>query len=297
MRWRGGRTGGNVEDRRGMAPGPATGGGLGLLAIVVLALLFFSSRGSGGGATAPQSEPVPERPVFGESDTRATGFPGSSESQDTTLTADEAGQFVDVISANINDVWTQVLPGYEPPRVVVYEQGTQTGCGFGQSAMGPFYCPSDQTVYIDLGFWQDMQSKLGASSAESARAYVLAHEFGHHVQLLTGVAQKVRRAQQMARSQQEANSYQIAMELQADCYAGVWAVTADDVSNGQVSLEDGDAEEALRTAQAIGDDMIQKRTTGRVTPEGFTHGTAEQRVDWLYRGLRSGDPAQCDTFG
>ncbi len=281
MRWRSGRTGGNVEDKRGMAPGPAAGGGLGLIVLLVIGYFLLSSGRSG----APVSQPAPqaERPVF-------------QDSAETGVASDDAAQFVDVIGANINDVWSEAMDGYSEPRVVIYAQGTQTGCGFGQSAMGPFYCPSDQTVYVDLSFWEEMQSKFGASGAEFARAYVLAHEFGHHVQLLTGVAEKVRAAQSRARSQEEANAYQIAMELQADCYAGVWAVQAARVSNGAVALEPGDAEEGLKTAQAIGDDMIQRRMTGRVTPEGFTHGTSEQRVEWLYRGMKTGDPAQCDTF-
>jgi len=151
-------------------------------------------------------------------------------------------------------------------------------------------------VYLDLGFWQDMQTQLGASGADFAKAYVIAHEFGHHVQKLTGTSDKVRQAQQAAGSQEEANAWSIALELQADCYAGVWAAHAAEVSGGAVALEPGDVEEGLRTAQAIGDDMIQKRMTGKVTPEAFTHGTADQRVEWLRRGLSTGDPAACDTF-
>jgi predicted metalloprotease len=209
---------------------------------------------------------------------------------------DEAGLFVDVIGANINDVWEGSLNGYTPPRVVLYEQGTNTGCGFGQSAMGPFYCPADQSVYLDLGFWQDMETQLGASGAEFARAYVIAHEFGHHVQTLTGASQQVREAQQRARSQEEANQYSIALELQADCYAGFWAANAARASGGAVALEPGDLEEGLKTANAIGDDMIQKRMQGTVTPENFTHGTAEQRMTWLRRGYDSGDPSVCNTF-
>lgn len=281
MRWKGGRTGGNVEDRRGMSPGPAAGGGLGLLILVVIGYFLLSS----GSSTSPVREPA-QRPVAQE----------PRASAPVTTASEEDAAFVDVISANVNDVWSEMLNGYRAPRVVIYGRGTETGCGFGQSAMGPFYCPNDQTVYLDLDFWNEMQTKLGASGAESARAYVLAHEFGHHVQLLTGVAGQVRQAQQQARSQEEANAYQVAMELQADCYAGVWAVNAPRVSNGQVALENGDAEEALRTAQAIGDDMIQRRTQGRVSPEGFTHGSSKDRVEWLYRGLKSGDPAACDTF-
>jgi predicted metalloprotease len=210
---------------------------------------------------------------------------------------DQAGQFIDVVGANINDVWSLKIRGYEQPKVVLYEQGTQTGCGFGQSAMGPFYCPNDATVYLDLAFWQEMETRLGASGADFARAYVVAHEFGHHVQNLTGISQKVLQAEQRAGGEAEANRYSVALELQADCYAGVWAKNASTASGGRVALEAGDLEEGLKTANAIGDDTLQKKTTGRVTPEGFTHGTSAQRMEWLKRGYQSGDPAQCDTFG
>jgi len=179
---------------------------------------------------------------------------------------------------------------------VLYTQGTQTGCGYGQAAMGPFYCPADQKVYLDLSFWREMESKLGASGADFAKAYVIAHEFGHHVQTLTGASQQVQRAQQSARSQAEGNRYSVALELQADCYAGVWASNAAAVSNGQVALEPGDLEEGMKTAQAIGDDALQRRGGGRVSPESFTHGSSAQRVEWLQRGYQTGDPAACDTF-
>ncbi len=279
MRWQDGRKGGNVEDRRGLKGGTMAGGGIGLLVITLIVYFVFGSD-----AANKLAESLPA------SETAATGTPVEGTPEDL------AGQFVDVIGANINDVWSQTLDGYTEPRVVLYEQGTQTACGTGQAAMGPFYCPGDQTVYLDLSFWQQMETQLGASGADFARAYVIAHEFGHHVQLLTGVAKKVQAGQQQARSQEEANAYQIAMELQADCYAGVWAAHASDVSGGRVALESGDVEEGLRTAQAIGDDMIQKRTQGYVTPEAFTHGSAEQRVEWLNKGIRTGDPNQCDTF-
>ena len=279
MRWQGGRKGGNIEDRRGMGPGKVAGGGIGILVIALIGYFVF------GMEPEDVAKMVSEQPASSAPQQGVEGTP-----------ADEAGQFVDIVGANINDVWSQAVRGYTEPKVVLYEQGTTTGCGFGQAAMGPFYCPADQTVYLDLGFWQDMQTQLGASGADFAKAYVIAHEFGHHVQKLTGASDKVRQAQQAARSQEEANSWSIALELQADCYAGVWAAHASEVSGGAVALEPGDIEEGLRTAQAIGDDMIQKRMTGKVTPEGFTHGTAEQRVKWLNTGLRTGDPAACDTF-
>ncbi len=279
MKWQGGRRGGNVEDRRGLGPGAAAGGGIGVILIALIGYFVF-------GVDPEQTQAIlGEGAATGEQQAGVEGTP-----------ADEAGLFVDVIGANINDVWTTALPGYVPPTVVLYEQGTNTGCGFGQSAMGPFYCPPDQTVYLDLSFWQEMETKLGASGAEFAQAYVIAHEFGHHVQTLTGQSQKVREAQAAARSQEEANQYSIALELQADCYAGFWAANAASISGGAVALEPGDMEEGLKTAKAIGDDMIQKRMTGQVTPENFTHGTAAQRMEWLERGYRSGDPNVCDTF-
>lgn len=281
MKWQGGRRGGNIEDRRGLTPGAAVGGGgIGLVVIALIGYFVFGI------------DPQQTQSMLGDSslggEAQQAGVEGTPE--------DEAGLFVDIIGANINDVWSGALPGYTEPRVVLYEQGTNTGCGFGQSAMGPFYCPADQTVYLDLGFWQDMQTQLGASGADFAKAYVIAHEFGHHLQTLTGASQQVQQAQRAARSQEEANQYSVALELQADCYAGVWAARAAAVSGGDVALEAGDIEEGLKTANAIGDDMIQKRMQGRVTPEAFTHGTAEQRMTWLRRGYDTGDPNACNTL-
>jgi predicted metalloprotease len=279
MRWQGGRRGGGIEDRRGMGGGTMAGGGIGVLVLAAIGYFVFGIDPSTTTQLASQ---------FGGTGTQEAGRTGTPE--------DQAGQFVDVVGANINDVWAANLQGYQPPRVVLYEQGTNTGCGFGQSAMGPFYCPSDTTIYLDLGFWRDMETQLGASGADFARAYVIAHEFGHHVQTLTGASQQVRAAQQRASGQAEANRYSVALELQADCYAGVWAANAAAVSNGAVALESGDLEEGMKTANAIGDDTLQQRGGGRVSPEGFTHGSAAQRVEWLRRGYQSGDPSVCDTF-
>ena len=184
----------------------------------------------------------------------------------------------------------------DKPTVTLYEQGTNTGCGFGQAAMGPFYCPADQHVYLDLSFWAEME-RLGGSSAEFARAYVIAHEYGHHVQTLMGTSQQVQRAQQRASGQAEANQYSVALELQADCYAGVWARNASAVSNGAVALEPGDLEEGLRTASAIGDDTLMKNAGQQVSPESFTHGSSAERMRWLKRGLDTGNEDACDTFG
>ena len=279
MRWQGGRRGGGIEDRRGMGGGAMAGGGIGVMVLAAIGYFVFGIDPSTTTQLASQ---------FGGAGVQEAGRTGTPE--------DQAGQFVDVVGANINDVWTANLQGYQAPRVVLYEQGTGTGCGYGQSAMGPFYCPSDKTVYLDLGFWRDMETQLGASGADFARAYVIAHEFGHHVQTLTGASQQVQAAQQRARGQAEANRYSVALELQADCYAGVWAANAAAVSNGAVALESGGREEGMKTANAIGDDALQQRGGGRVSPEGFTHGSSAQRVEWLRRGYQSGDPAVCDTF-
>lgn len=255
------------------------GGGIGVAILGLIGYFVF-------GIDPSTTQQVASR--LGGAGVQERGVVGSPE--------DEAGRFVDIIGTNVNDVWRTRLRGYEPPNVVLYEQGTGTGCGFGQAAMGPFYCPADRTVYLDLSFWREMETKLGASGADFARAYVIAHEYGHHVQTLTGASQQVRQAQQRAAGQAEANRYSVALELQADCYAGVWARNASAVSNGAVALEPGDLEEGLRTAQAIGDDTLQRRSGGRVVPEGFTHGSSAQRMEWLQRGYQAGDPAACDTF-
>ena len=278
MRWKSGRRSGRVEDRRGMKS-TAVGGGLGVAVLGLLGYFLFGIDPSTTQQIATQ---------FGGAGTQERGDVGTPE--------DEAGLFVDVVGANINDVWTAKLRNYSPPTTVLYTEGTNTGCGYGQAAMGPFYCPPDQTVYLDLSFWKQMETQLGASGADFAKAYVIAHEFGHHVQTLTGASQKVREAQQSARNEADANRYSVALELQADCYAGVWAANAAAVSGGDVAVEEGDIAEGLKTASAIGDDTLQRRGGGRVSPESFTHGTSAERMDWLQRGYRSGDPASCDTF-
>jgi len=279
MRWQGGRRGGNIEDRRGLGPVGMAGGGIGALVVAAIGYFVFGID-----------------PTTTQQITSQLGGVGAEQQGERGSPEDEAGLFVDVVGTNVDDVWASKLQGYRPPTVVLYDQGTNTGCGFGQSAMGPFYCPTDQRVYLDLSFWQEMETQLGASGADFARAYVIAHEYGHHVQTLTGASQQVQRAQQAASSRAEANRYSVALELQADCYAGVWAANAAAVSGGQVALTSGDLEEGLRTASAIGDDTLQRRQGGRVVPEGFTHGSSAQRQEWLRRGYQSGDPAACDTF-
>ena len=278
MKWKGGRRGGRVEDRRGMKSA-AAGGGLGVIVLALAGYFLF-------GIDPQTTQQVASQ--FGGAGTQERGDVGTPE--------DEAGLFVDVIGSNINDVWSSLMDGYTPPNTVLYTQGTNTGCGYGQAAMGPFYCPSDQTVYLDLSFWRQMETELGASGADFAKAYVIGHEFGHHVQTLTGASQKVRDAQQRAGSQAEANEYTVALELQADCYAGVWAANASAASGGRVALEEGDIEEGLRTASAIGDDALQRRAGRNVNPESFTHGSSAQRKEWLLRGYQTGNPNSCDTF-
>ena len=278
MKWKGGRRGGRVEDRRGMKSA-AAGGGLGVIVLALAGYFLF-------GIDPQTTQQVASQ--FGGAGTQERGDVGTPE--------DEAGLFVDVIGSNINDVWSGLMDGYTPPNTVLYTQGTNTGCGYGQAAMGPFYCPSDQTVYLDLSFWRQMETELGASGADFAKAYVIGHEFGHHVQTLTGASQKVRDAQQRAGSQADANEYAVALELQADCYAGVWAANASAASGGRVALEEGDIEEGLRTASAIGDDALQRRAGRNVNPESFTHGSSAQRKEWLLRGYQTGNPNRCDTF-
>jgi len=274
MRWSGGEGGGNIEDRRGM--GAVGVGGLGVGG-VVLALVGYFFFGIDPSTTMGVVNGVSPQAQQQEG---ARGTP-----------ADEAGRFVDVVSTNVDRVWERQLQGYRPPAaIVLYDQATGTGCGMGQSAMGPFYCPADRKVYLDLSFWQELETKFGAGG-EAARAYVIAHEIGHHVQNLTGASDQ---AQRMGAKGAESGS--VRLELQADCYAGVWAAHAAEVSNGQVALDPRDIEDGLRAAAAVGDDTLQRKSQGRVMPDAFTHGSSEQRMRWFRRGSESGDPAACDTF-
>ncbi|MGQ3039928.1 MAG: KPN_02809 family neutral zinc metallopeptidase [Brevundimonas sp.] len=277
MRWEGGRRGGNIDDRRGMGGVGIAGGGIGALVLAAIGYFVF-------GIDPQTTQQITSQ--LGAA-TQQEGAQGSPE--------DQAGRFVDVIGTNVDDVWKTKLQGYRAPTVTLYEQGTNTGCGFGQAAMGPFYCPADQHVYLDLSFWAEME-RMGGSSAEFARAYVIAHEYGHHVQTLTGASQQVQQAQRRASSEAEGNRYSVALELQADCYAGVWAANAAAVSNGEVAVTAADIEEGMKTAAAIGDDALQRNAGRSVSPDSFTHGSSAERVEWLQRGYQSGDPAACDTF-
>jgi predicted metalloprotease len=274
MEWQGGRRGGGVEDRRGLErTGTVAGGGIGVAALALIGYLFF-------GIDPTTTEQIASQ--FGGAGTQQQGAVGTPQ--------DQAGQFVDVIGTNIDDVWATQIKGYTPPKTVIYDQGTQTGCGFGQTAMGPFYCPNDQKVYLDLAFWQELETRFGAKG-DFARAYVIAHEIGHHVQRLTGSMDQAERL-----GARGATSGSVRLELQADCYAGVWAAHAGQASGGQIALEPGDIEEGMTAASSVGDDAIQRQTQGRVAPDSFTHGSSAQRMRWFRTGYQSGEPGACDTF-
>jgi predicted metalloprotease len=278
MRWGDGRRSTNVEDRRGMRMSPGiAGGGLGALVIVILALVFGVDPRMLT-QMLPQESAVPEQgaAVSGEQDPLA--------------------QFVSVVLADTEDTWNELFrrggAQYVEPTLVLFSGAVQSACGFAQAAVGPFYCPADQKVYIDLSFYQDLRSRFQAPG-DFAQAYVIAHEIGHHVQNLLGIAGKVRQRQQQV-PEQQANALSVRMELQADCLAGIWAHHAD---RTRQILEDGDVEEALNAASQIGDDRMQMRSSGYVAPESFTHGSGEQRVRWFRAGLESGELNRCDTFG
>ncbi|MGX5085026.1 KPN_02809 family neutral zinc metallopeptidase [Enterobacter sp. UPMP2052] len=286
MRWQGRRESDNVEDRRSSSGGGPSMGGPGfrlpsgkggiILLIVVLVAGYYGVDLTG----MLTGEPLQQQ---------------QHSSRSISPNEDEAAKFTSVILATTEDTWSQQFEKmgktYQPPKLVMYRGATRTGCGTGQSVMGPFYCPADSTVYIDLSFYDDMKRKLGADG-DFAQGYVIAHEVGHHVQKLLGIEPKVRQMQQNA-SQTEVNHLSVRMELQADCFAGVWGNSM----QKQGVLEAGDLEEALNAAEAIGDDRLQQQSQGRVVPDSFTHGTSEQRYTWFKRGFDSGDPAQCDTFG
>jgi predicted metalloprotease len=275
MQWRGRRQSSNIEDRRGSGgmARPAGIGGIGLLIVIVLGMVFGVDLtpllGPGGG------------PVVNE----APSGPNQID--------DENEAFVSVVLAETEDVWGEMFSAsglqYSQPRLVLFTGQTSSGCGFAQSAMGPFYCPNDQTVYLDVDFFRVMQQQLG-SRGEFARAYVIAHEIGHHVQDELGLLAQTTR-QRASASEREANAISVRVELQADCYAGIWANAAQQ----RLQLTDEDIRSALDTAARIGDDALQQASQGRVVPDSFTHGTSEQRQTWFYNGFRSGDPAQCDT--
>ena len=286
MRWEDERVSGNVLDDRGRSFGGGGGiplvfggGGLGTIVLIGLALLFGVDPRmllqGGGGYTEPAQQSAP------------AGLQSN----------DEDARFASVVLAFTEDTWAQVFAEqgsrYQPPTLVLYDQAHPTGCGFGQSAMGPFYCPADQRIYLDLTFFNELSGRFGAPG-RFAEAYVIAHEVGHHIENLMGILPRVQQAQQAAGSRAQANNLSVRVELMADCLAGVWAAHA---NQRWKVLEPGDVEKAVRTAQAIGDDRLQQSAGGRVVPDSFTHGSAAQRVEWLNRGLNSGRVDTCNTFG
>ena len=268
------RASGNVEDRRGMG----IGGGLGIGGVVIALVAYFLGFDPSTVINVAQQ-------VNTQRDTREVpkGPP-----------TDEAGQFVSKVLGSTEDVWTKIFQQmggkYTPPTLVLYDGAVHSACGTGQSAMGPFYCPNDQKLYLDLSFFRDLSQRFRAPG-DFAQAYVVAHEVGHHVQKLTGKFQEFEAQGRAPRA--GANNTSVRMELQADCYAGVWGHYAGEMKQ----LDPGDIAQALNAATAIGDDRLQKQTQGRVVPESFTHGSSEQRVRWFKRGIDSGNPKDCDTFG
>jgi predicted metalloprotease len=284
MRWQGGRESENIEDRRGM-PGPrvaAVGGGIGTVLVVVVALLLGADPRSV--MRLVQNNPNAAAPKPGPQ-----GAPGPGIN-------DEGKKFVAVVLAETEDVWTELFERsgktYRKPTLVLFGGQVSTeGCGFASAAVGPFYCPGDAKVYLDLSFFDELRDRFRAPG-EFAEAYVIAHEIGHHVQNLLGTSRKFDELRRRV-DKAEANALSVRLELQADFYAGVWAHHAQKMRN---ILEPGDLESALRAATAIGDDRLQKEAQGYVVPDSFTHGTSEQRVRWFRRGFETGDPEQGDTF-
>ena len=285
MKWEGNRESDNVEDRRGSGGGFPIPGGRGIgIGTIVIALLGGWLLGvnpltllgllSGGGVPPAQVQQAPAQ---------------------RTPADDRLARFVSTVLADTEDVWHGVFRqaggSYQEPRLVLFRGATPTACGTGQAAMGPFYCPADQKVYIDLGFYETLQSRLGAPG-DFAQAYVIAHEVGHHVQNLLGISAKVDQMRGRV-SQAEYNRLSVRLELQADCFAGVWAHHA---QNARQILEQGDVEEAMNAAAQIGDDALQRSSGGAVVPESFTHGTSAQRQRWFHAGMQQGSLKACDTF-
>ncbi|KPN70655.1 neutral zinc metallopeptidase [Neisseria sp. 83E34] len=279
MRWEGREQSSNIEDRRGQSPRRGGGKGPGIIGIIVLLIgAYYGIDLSGivggvGGGTAIQSGPQ-------------TQIDSKLESQLKELSS--------VVLRDTEKVWSAYFKKhnarYEPTVMTLYTGGTQTGCGYGQAVAGPFYCPADKKIYLDLSFYEDMRRKLGAEG-DTAFAYVIAHEVGHHIQNLTGILPQVSQMQQGV-SKAKANELSVKLELQADCYAGIWG----NYIAAQGFFDENDLQEAFNAAEAVGDDRLQKQSQGYVVPDSFTHGTSEQRLAWFKRGLQSGDPAQCNTF-
>lgn len=283
MKWIGRRQSDNMEDRRGVSGGKVAIGG-GLIGIIILLINVF------GGESAQQLTPVLEQFQQGQ------GQQTEQTSQELTPEQKELGEFAATVLADTEDVWKKIFQEnnmtYEEPKMVLFTSAVETGCGSATAASGPFYCPADKKVYMDLAFFEELKSKFGAEGGDFAIAYVIAHEVGHHVQTLLGTSSKVRQLQQ-GKSEAEANKLSVALELQADFYAGLWTHYNQNLNQ---MLEAGDIEEALSAANAVGDDAIQSKMQGHVVPDSFTHGTSEQRMYWFNRGYKSGDIKLGDTF-
>ncbi|MFV8362397.1 neutral zinc metallopeptidase [Flavobacterium sp. ZT3P35] len=282
MKWSGRRQSDNMEDRRGMSSGGKTIVGGGIIGIVILLLNTF------GGENAQMLTPILEQFNQGQS--------APTEQRDLTAAEIEEGKFIKTLLADNEDIWAKIFQEnnmqFKNPKLVLFTGAVETACGNATSASGPFYCPADQKVYMDLKFFEELKTRFGAQGGDFATAYVIAHEIGHHVQTLLGTSAKMRQMQE-GKSTAEANKLSVALELQADFYAGVWTHYNQKMNN---FLEEGDIDEALSAAHAVGDDAIQAKIQGHIVPESFTHGTSAQRKAWFMKGYKSGDINQGDTF-
>ncbi|AWG26231.1 neutral zinc metallopeptidase [Flavobacterium kingsejongi] len=282
MKWQGGRRSTNVEDRRGLSGGKVALGG-GAIGIIILLINMFM-----GGDSSQLLDQVQQQ----------LQEQGNGSTTERALTTEElqTQDFVNALVGYNEDAWTQIFKEngmtYKAPKLILFKNSTQTACGGASAATGPFYCPADQQVYMDMSFFEELKTRFGAEGGEYAVAYVVAHEMGHHVQTLLGTSAKVRQMQQ-GMSEKEANKLSVALELQADFYAGLWAHYNEKENH---ILEAGDIEQALSAANAVGDDAIQKKMQGQVVPDSFTHGTSEQRMYWFKKGFTTGDIKQGDTF-
>ncbi|GET45828.1 KPN_02809 family neutral zinc metallopeptidase [Capnocytophaga felis] len=282
MKWEGRRQSKNVEDRRGMGAGKKIIAGGGVLGIIIVLLQLF------GGETGQNIAPILEQFNKGQQ------VEQTSQVVELTEEQKKIGEFAATVLADTEDVWDRIfaengLGTYKKPTLVLFTDVVESGCGRATASVGPFYCPADYKLYMDMAFFEELRTRFGAKGGDFAIAYVMAHEVGHHIQTLLGTSQKLRQAQQ-GKSKKEANKLSVAFELQADFYAGVWA------HHNKKYLEEGDIEEAMSAAHAVGDDAIQKRMQGHVVPDSFTHGTSEQRKKWFMKGYTTGDIRQGNTF-
>ncbi|QNK76311.1 neutral zinc metallopeptidase [Winogradskyella sp. PAMC22761] len=281
MKWKGRRQSGNLEDKRGMGTKGKVAAGGGVIAVVVILLQLF------GGETGQQLAPIIEQVANSQTTQQV-------EQRDLTSEELEMGDFMNAVLVDTEDIWNRLfreynLGDYKEPKLVLFTDAVSTGCGNASAASGPFYCPADQKLYMDMSFFDELKTRFGAQGGDFAIAYVTAHEVGHHIQTILGTSNKVRQLQSQT-NQTEANKLSVAQELQADFYAGVWA------HHNKQYLQAGDIEEAMSAANAVGDDAIQKRSTGSVNSDSFTHGTSQQRMEWFMKGYNTGDIRNGDTF-